>query len=291
MFHQFHKTLSGIDGRIGSMSTEEIQRKFEDIPLEIFGKLMIERPQEYPNLMKWLPPMPSVKVQESWTGNSGNELMRQSVSFIRIALSKFNEIACVPPDKARVLDFGCGWGRLIRLLYKYFPVENIYGVDPWTKSIDLCREARLYGNIFLSDYLPVKLPVPGDAMFDFIIAFSVFSHLSERAAGMALDLLCRSLKPGGVLVLTIRPREYWAFIHDQTPFFRSIDLDRKLSDHDDKGFAFFPHVREKVDGDITYGEASMSLEYLVKKCPGLRLSGIEWSGTDPMQIIVILSRI
>ena len=40
-------------------------------------------------------------------------------------------------ETARVLDFGCGWGRVIRLLYKYVPYENIFAVDPWDEPITL----------------------------------------------------------------------------------------------------------------------------------------------------------
>jgi trans-aconitate methyltransferase len=32
---------------------------------------------------------------------------------------------------ARVLDYGCGRGRLTRLLYKYIPYSRLYALDPW----------------------------------------------------------------------------------------------------------------------------------------------------------------
>jgi SAM-dependent methyltransferase len=290
MYTQFHKILTDLDKRILTLDEKQVQQEFESIPLEIFGRMMVDRPAEFPNIMKWMPLMPSDKVQQSWTGCSGHDLMKQSVSFIRIAVGKYHETACKPLSEGTVLDFGCGWGRLARLLYKYVPAGNIYGVDPWDQSIDLCRETNLYGNYFISDYLPEKLPIPGVAKFDLVIAFSVFTHLSEKAAGMALELLSNSLHRNGVLIFTIRPREYWAFAQDQGPFFKSIPIDRMLSDYDTKGFAFFPHIREEIDGEVTYGEASMSIDYLKQKCVGLKLSGIEWSSEDPHQMIVMLKK-
>src|SRR4029077_744564 len=47
------------------------------------------------------------------------------------------------------------------------------------------------------------------AHLDLIYAFSVFTHLSERAAIMALTTLRRYVARGGLFVITIRPKEYW----------------------------------------------------------------------------------
>ena len=70
--------------------------------------------------------------------------------------------------------------RLIRLLYKYVPVNNIYGVDPWDKSIEICEESNIKANLYISEYIPRTLPTPQNIKFDFIMAFSVFTHLSEK---------------------------------------------------------------------------------------------------------------
>ncbi|MDP1622345.1 MAG: class I SAM-dependent methyltransferase [Bacteroidales bacterium] len=290
MYKEFSKTLHILDEKILNLDDRQIQQGFESVPLEIFSKLQIDRPAEFPNLMKWLPVMPSTAVQQSWTGNSDHELMKQSVSFLKTTVGKYHEIAGKPLNRGHVLDFGCGWGRLIRLLYKYVPAESIYGVDPWDQSIDLCHQTHLHGNIALSDYLPVSLPVPSSIKFDLVIAFSVFTHLSERAFNACAEVIQQYMSPNGVLALTIRPVEFWTFIHGTTPFFAKIDLSQKLEDHEQRGFAFFPHEREKVLGDITYGESTVSIDYLMNAFSGMKLCGIEWSEIDPLQIVVFLQK-
>jgi 2-polyprenyl-3-methyl-5-hydroxy-6-metoxy-1,4-benzoquinol methylase len=110
---------------------------------------------------------------------------------------------------AKVLDFVCGWGRLIRLLYKLTSVDNIYGVDPWDRSIEICTNDGVKGNLALSEYVPETLPF--DEQFDLIFAFSVFTHLSEKTTYKVLSTLRNYISKDGLLVITIRPREHWGF--------------------------------------------------------------------------------
>jgi SAM-dependent methyltransferase len=290
MYLDFIQALTTLDNKIKLLDDRQIQHEFELIPLETFGEIQVDRPDQFPNLMKWLPVMPSAAVQQSWTGNCDHELMRQSVSFIRTTVSKYHEIACKPLTQGRVLDFGCGWGRLIRLLYKYVPTDHIYGVDPKEESINLCRQTQLYGNFSLSEYLPTTLPIDSSIKFDLIIAFSVFTHLSEKSFSVCASVIQDYLSENGVVALTIRPREYWTYIHDTSPFYAQISLSQMLEDHDHKGFAFYPHQKKMIMGEVTYGETTASVNFLKNTFPGLEFAGIEWSEADPFQVMVFLKK-
>src|SRR5207302_6424763 len=142
--------------------------------------------------------------------------------------------------------------RIARLMYRFTRENRVFGVDPWDKAIAICNETGLRMNYFVSDYLPQSLPV-GPVKFDLIYAFSVFTHLSERATVCSMKTLRDYISDGGVLVITIRPVEYWQ--HDpHTSVAQKADLRKR---HASTGFAFQPHMREPVDGDITYGDTSM----------------------------------
>jgi SAM-dependent methyltransferase len=290
LYQEFIQTLKWLDENILHLDPIGVQQGFEDIPLEIFGKIQIDRPAEFPNLLNWLPDMPASDIQQLWTGNSGHELMKQSVSFIRTTVGKYHELTCRPLNQGKVLDFGCGWGRLIRLLYKYVPAENIYGVDPWDESIHLCRQTNLHGNFSISDYMPVTLPVPTSVKFELVIAFSVFTHLSEKSFNMCAAVIQEYLPENGILALTIRPREFWPYIYRTTPFYSKIELPQVLDDHDQHGFAFYPYPKKILNGEYTYGETSVSLNYLKNAFPSLKIAGVEWSETDPLQIIIFLQK-
>jgi SAM-dependent methyltransferase len=184
-----------------------------------------------------------------------------------------------------VLDYGCGWGRLLRLMLRYTPAAQVWGLDPWDRSIDLCREHRIPVNLAVSDYLPMTLPV-GKARFDLIFAFSVFTHLSPRCALQVMTTLRSYLKEDGLLAITVRPPEYWP-VHGPLP--SGLTPAAMMERHRDFGFAFIPHNRPPIDGDVTYGDASYSLEYIRRSWPGWLATDTATNEVDPLQTIVFLS--
>lgn len=99
----------------------------------------------------------------------------------------------------RVLDFGCGNGRLSELFSGF---ENIcyVGVDQSDKLIDLARAKYPTGEFL--NVKSLRLPFP-DASFDSIFSVAVLHHIpSARKRDELLTEFFRVLKPGGVLVVT-----------------------------------------------------------------------------------------
>ena len=227
------------------------------------------------------PIMPPDAIQDSWTGSHGETLLSQSVPAMQSMISGYEALTGKSIRAASVLDYGCGWGRLIRLLYTFVPADQIYGVDPWDESIELCERYGVRCHLALCDYVPRALPF--DRSFDLIYAFSVFTHLSEKTARAVLSTLRRYIQPDGVLVITIRPRDYW--IHQKYEF---VAIDRMLEAHDTIGFAFTPHNREPIDGDISYGETSISLSYIENTFTDWRIAKTEYVAADPFQFQVFL---
>jgi SAM-dependent methyltransferase len=283
--------LLDIDARLPELNAVQIQQSFRKIPLDIFGRIQIDRPEVYPNLMRWLPEMPSVEVQESWTGSNGHALMTHSLSFVKTLTSAYHEMGGRALESSNVLDFGCGWGRMLRLFAKYVPSHSLFGVDPWDQSIEICRQSGIHANLAISDYLPERLPTPEGTKFDLIFAFSVFTHLSERATKKCAQTLKKYMSEDGVLVITIRPIEYWEFWRKHI-LANPNDSEAKLlaEQHRKSGFAFSPHNREKIDGDITYGDTSMSLDYIAENFVGLTVQRIELNELDSMQLLVFLTK-
>lgn len=287
MLSEFSTVLHEIDQRMVGLNSEQIQEAFDALPLEVFGALQIERPLEFPNLISWMPMMASDEVQRAWTGNAGHILLRQSTNFIRTVVSAYHSLNNKPLSKGTVLDFGCGWGRLIRLIYKYVPIDNVYGVDPWDRSLEECNKCNLHGKLFLSDYLPRNLPTPADVKFDLIIAFSVFTHLSEKATHIAVETLTKVLTNDGIIAITIRPVEYWS---SHVERLTEPVVDKMINQHMRSGFAFFSHNGKQFEGEATYGDTSMTVEYIRSTFTDLDIVSLEWSEVDPHQIYVFLKK-
>jgi SAM-dependent methyltransferase len=101
-------------------------------------------------------------------------------------------------DFPRVLDWGCGCGRVTRH-FAGLPVA-VTGVDVDTETVGWCRE-HLTGT-----FRPIPLHPPTDlpsASFDLAIGVSIFTHLTEPVQFEWLAELRRLVRPGGVLLMTV----------------------------------------------------------------------------------------
>ncbi len=274
----FSSELREIDKKMIVARPSEIPGLFNEIPLDVFGRLLLDIPAGYPHIKGFFPSMASDEVQRNWTGSSGEALLSQSKAFVKSLLFGYISITGKKTEDMIVLDYGCGWGRLIRLLYKFVSFENIYAVDPWDQSIDQCQKHGVKANLAISDWVPKTLPF--ERKFDLVFAFSVFTHLSEKTAHVVLDTLRKYVTQDGLLVITIWPKEYWNHHPEITG--EMIKL------HDERGFAFKPHDLPPIDGDITYGDTSMSLEYIHRHFRKWKLARVDYNSVDPYQVVLFL---
>lgn len=264
-----------------SGGVSEVLPILRQLPIDDFGQLFLNMPNSgLPGLSKLLPRMADLQVQRDWTGADGYRLLSQTLAFVRSISQNYAIITKKDLSGCRILDFGCGYGRIIRAMYYFADPDDLYGCDPWDVSIELCKQDGVIGNLAVSEYLPKELPF--SSKFDLIYAFSVFTHLSKRATHECLNTIVDALSPEGVIVITIRPVEYWA-ADSHTTATQKADLVRQ---HDAAGFAFNPHNRAAVDGDVTYGDTSMTLDYLAREFPRLRIVKIDRTFDDPYQILV-----
>jgi len=269
-----------------SVTTREVAwQRLRSLGLDDFGCLLWSMPNErFPKLSRLLPAMASVAAQRLWTGNSGVVLLKQGLGFVRAIAYTYGRLTGNSLEGRRILDFGCGYGRIARLMYYFTDEENFFGVDPWDESIRQCNQAGLSRNILQSAYLPTDLPV-GGRRFDVIYAYSVFTHLSRRATLAALRVLRQYVEPSGMLAITIRPIEFWRFAH----YLPAADEVRLEQAHRTEGFAFRPHDREAVGGDITYGDTSMTIDWIRENVPDWRVRVSERRLDDRMQTYVFLT--
>jgi 2-polyprenyl-3-methyl-5-hydroxy-6-metoxy-1,4-benzoquinol methylase len=152
-----------------------------------------------------LPTLPDEAVQKRFTGRVGDESIRSAFSFYgfaREALTRYRPDL----DQPRVLDFGCGWGRVTRLFLKDTPGDRIVGIDCMASAVETSRATNPWVRFELVEPLPpTELP---SGAFDLVTCYSVFSHLSEPAHDQWLSELHRLLAPGGLMVATTWPRRY-----------------------------------------------------------------------------------
>jgi len=282
--------LRKINDDLKESEASEISTLCKGLSLEAFADLQYNPLPDFPRLIQWLPKMPSQDVQESWCGFSGDPLKIRTVSILDELIKNYLQEGISPLETSNVLDFGCGWGRFLRLLSKFVPAKQLYGVDPWRKSIELCHSTGMKGNIHLSDYLPRDLPFI-DQTFDFIFSFSVFTHLSKKVTEISLNTLQGHLGQNGVLMVTIRPISFWDFKIQQRQDISAEKIAHLKQQHLDHGMAFLPRDREPIEGEVTYGDTSISIDYLKEKLNELHLCHVINTGYFHLQNLAIFKRI
>ena len=202
-------------------------------------------------------------------------------------LTHFIELGALQPDE-RVLDVGCGIGRMARPLAGYLTGDGAYeGFDVNREGIRWCRRRyRAHPNfrfevadLFNARYNPqgsqradeFRFPYH-DASFSFVFATSVFTHLLEADATNYLAECGRVLAPGGRLLAT---------------FFLLNEASRSLIAEGSSGLQFLDTDARVAILDEALPEEAVAYddEWVLEalRHSGLQLSGIHpgsWSGRE-----------
>jgi SAM-dependent methyltransferase len=110
-------------------------------------------------------------------------------------------------DVERWLDFGCGYGRVLRFLLERVPPERVSASDVIAEGVEFCRSE--FGVAALPSQLePASVRL---GSFDFVYAVSVITHLDERNSVDFLRLLGDSLTEGGIALFTTHGE--WSLAH------------------------------------------------------------------------------
>src|SRR6267142_1489656 len=118
------------------------------------------------------PRFPPEDLQRMFVGSAGELTLREAFTFFK-AVKSYAESAGVPFGlSTRVLDFGCGWGRIMRCYLRDVSASNLHGVDVDEKMVDLCRS--LYGRLARFEVVPAHPPAATIAgPYDIIYLYSV----------------------------------------------------------------------------------------------------------------------
>jgi SAM-dependent methyltransferase len=167
---------------------------------------------------------------------------RTTIRRVRLAM-----LQTLKPEVQRILDFGSGYGRILRQFKAAFPEARLAACDILPEAVDFCAETFGAEPIYAADD-PGETQIEGQ--FDLIWLGSLFTHLSADRWFSLLDLLERVLETDGLLLFTSQGR----FIRDQIAGRAWLDaygkpiwdnwgvteeqLDQVVSDYDQTGFGY-----------------------------------------------------
>ena len=106
-------------------------------------------------------------------------------------------LAFIPKKEGMVLDVACGKGASTRYLSKYYPAQNITGINISKKQLERCRGNAPGCTFLLMDATRLDFP---SAAFDLVLCVEAAFHFDTRDD--FLSEAFRVLKPGGRLILS-----------------------------------------------------------------------------------------
>ena len=162
---------------------------------------------------------------------------------------------------------------MIRFFLRDIEPGKVWGVDHYDKAIESCKQTNHWHN-----FLHIKPFPPTDfasSTFDFIFAYSVFSHLSEPAQLAWVEEFARLLRPGGVLIATTWDRELIArcgTLRTDAPALPSFqnhlptmftDTDHWLAAYDNGEYCFDTSVESYGNVSSYLGETCIPKQYVL----------------------------
>jgi ubiquinone/menaquinone biosynthesis C-methylase UbiE len=201
-----------------------------------------------------------------WEGyaSTPEEYLESAQHDMAIMLEILSKAGASPQELARVLDFGCAAGRMLRFYPHREGTSERWGVDINAQHINWCQLHLSPPFSFVTTTTAPHLPFE-DGYFDLVYSGSVFTHISDRADAWFLELR-RIVRKGGYLYITIHDKrtvEVLLTKYKDHPLFTDfVELVRGFCERTgvrSQNYAYFTILADPIS-QVFYDEA-----YLVRK--------------------------
>ena len=197
-------------------------------------------------------------------------------------------------DLGRVLDFGCGCGRGIRMLAAHAAggVE-LHGTDVDSDAIAWCRAHLPFARFHVNQVVPPLGLAAGS--FDLVYTVGVIAHLAEENHLLWLEELRRVIRDSGLLMVTTHGPGALARFEADEQARDSFGLSpaqhaRAQSDLQKRGFSFLENAgRPEGLNPELFGLAFVTEAYVREQwCRGFRLAEVRPCDVHDWLDVVVL---
>ncbi len=286
----FEKVLERAERKANEGDINGMYSVLRELPLADFCSLHLERPTSFPSLASLIPKMPSDSNQKKWVGDFGVSLMRRTSSLVRLyEYLSWRHTGSSLVSK-NILDYGCGWGRVLRTLPYFCDPSSIEGVDPLQDSLEICRENGIHSTVHLIDPYPKPFESKLYGEFDFVTIFSVFTHTPDWLSSEILKQCADATSENGIVVCTIRSVD-WINVRDGVWPADLINNAKRA--YSENGYAFIPVGGEtEVLENQIYGDTILTPLYFKELCAraGWHVVSFDRDMLEPYQLCAILAK-
>lgn len=210
------------------------------------------------------------------------EMGASALRAIRLAL-----LAAGKDEPARILDFPCGHGRVLRMLKAAFPDAALTAGDLNADGVAFC-ERKFGATPIVSSLDPGAVTI--DGAFDLIWCGSLLTHLDRDRWDGFFELLAGALDRGGLFVFTAFGRHPAARIRSGEMLYRMDEegAQKVLSEFDRDGFGYSDYAGEELSGMSLTSPAWLSRR--IEEAGSLRIVGYTERGWGGHQDVVAVTR-
>lgn len=179
---------------------------------------------------------------------------------------------------SRVLDYGCGHGRVARHLRALFPSSEMFFADIRVDGIDFCaKEYNGNGILLDEDFSKQLLPTE----IDLIWVGSVFTHIDIERAKLLYDKLFDALRQKGLLIITTHGRS--KLTHKGRQSIGPKWAEKLELDYNKLGYAYVSYERKDLGNwGVSMMNISRANDFIKRKenCVLVLYCEEGWAGQD-----------
>lgn len=270
----FRSVFAEVDRELEGAAESDVPKILQKLSLDVFSLAVWRGAQmgEFENLSRFLTPLPDPQVQARFAGGKGEALLPRVVHFVNYL--KLQTSLAFGRTDVSFLDYGCGWGRMSRLLPYFTPLQNIALRDPNPECRKFLVGADLQDRFEVIPRVPQADTLPD---FDVCFLFSVLTHTPQNVTDAIFSAV--SGRSDRLVIVTVRPETIWK----HAPSFpEGFDGQTYLEQHRANGYAFYP----QGPGNETYGDSSYSYQRLIETASrhGLELVDSSFNLVDSLQV-------
>ena len=101
----------------------------------------------------------------------------------------------------KILDYGCGHGRICRYIPKLFSPSKFVVADVWDGAVNFCAEEFKATPFLITDEKSLSTY---NEKFDVIFAYSVFTHLPPSSFNFYISDISKCLEDDGIILFTTK---------------------------------------------------------------------------------------